>query len=76
MSNVPDRLKHLENLTPAEIEARCLDAEKRKPEELTDDILEEVVALMAIHRRKTAGPAKPKSDKPAKPNVTLADFFS
>lgn len=76
MSNVPDKLKHLEDLTPDEIERRCLNYEKMRPEELTDDMLEEVVALMSIHRRKTAGPAKPKGEKPVKVKASLADFLS
>jgi hypothetical protein len=74
MTNVPDKLKHLEDLTPDEIERRCLQYEKMDPSDVNDDMLEEVVALMTIHRRKTAGPAKPKSAKPSK-KVSLADFL-
>src|SRR5690348_11590724 len=46
MTNVPDKLKHLESLTPDEIEKRCLAYEKMNRSELTDEQLEEVVALM------------------------------
>lgn len=74
MSNVPDKLKHLEDLTPDEIERRCLAYEKMNRAALTDDELEEVVALMSIHRRKTAGPAKPKVQKVKK--VGLEDFLA
>ncbi len=74
MSNVPDKLKHLEDLSPDEIEKRCLLYEKMAADTLTDEQLEEVVALMSIHRRKTAGPAKPKSAKPSQ-KVSLADFM-
>lgn len=74
MSNVPDKLKHLEDLTPEEIERRCLQYEKMNNSDLTDDMLEEAVALMSIHRRKTAGPAKPKTSKPQS-KVSLADFL-
>lgn len=76
MSNVPDKLKHLETLTPDEIERRCLAFEKMKPEELGDDQLEEVVALMSIHRRKTAGPPKPKGEKVKSTPVSLDSFLS
>lgn len=75
MSNVPDRLKHLETLTPDEIERRCLQFEKMSSINMTDDMLEEVVALMSIHRRKTAGPAKPKTAKPEKKTVSLDNFL-
>lgn len=76
MSNVPDKLKHLEDLTPEEIERRCLAYEKMNPTSLTDDQLEEVVALMSIHRRKTAGPPKPKGEKPKVQKVGLEDFLA
>lgn len=75
MSNVPDNLKHLETLSPDEIERRCLQFEKMNRTDLNDDQLEEVVALMSIHRRKTAGPAKPKSLKPPAKKVSLDDFL-
>lgn len=75
MSNVPDKLKHLEDLTPDEIEKRCLMFEKRAKADLTEDELEEVVALMSIHRRKTAGPAKPKTTPKVK-KIGLEDFLS
>ena len=76
MTNVPDKLKHLEDLTPDEIEKRCLAYEKMNRSDLTDDQLEEVVALMTIHRRKTAGPAKPKTAKPVAAKVTLDSFMA
>lgn len=73
-TNVPDNLKHLEDLSPEEIERRCLQYEKMNRTDLSDEQLEEVVALMSIHRRKTAGPAKPKTSKP-QTKVSLADFL-
>lgn len=75
MSNVPDHHKHLEDLSPDEIEKRCQAFERIDPKSISDDDLEMIVSLMTIHRRKTAGPAKPKTDRPAKQKVTLADFM-
>lgn len=75
MSNVPAKLSHLETLSPEEIEKRCLAFEKMAPADMTDDMLEEVVALMSIHRRKTAGPAKPKSAARPSTKLSLNDFM-
>lgn len=66
MSNVPEHLAHLQDLTVREIEERLITFREQNERELTEEQLEEVVALHAIAMRKTAGPPKGKSSGSSK----------
>jgi membrane protein involved in colicin uptake len=76
MGNVSNKFLHFEQLTPEQIEKRAMEFEKLNPKELSEEQLEEVVALMAVHRRKTAGPAKAKTAKEPAKKVTFGDFLN
>lgn len=78
MSNIPDKFKHLADLTMPEIEKRiaALRPQDVDPATLSDDAIDEALTLMVLARRRASGPPKAATQSSAKRPVSLNDLLA
>jgi hypothetical protein len=76
-SNIPERYTHLETESQAALDRRIQDLRKTGIErELSDDELDEAIAILTIARKRQTGPAKHSGAraKEAAANQSLEDL--